>query len=292
MSYAKIPNLYKEQTILMFKECFALEKIHGTSAHIAWSGDEDERTSPPKLTFYSGGEKHDKFVALFDQEKLVQAFQEMGHSGMVVYGEAYGGKQQGMSKTYGADLKFVVFDVLVEGWLSVPSAESVAQKLGLEFVHYVRIPTDLASIDAERDAPSIQARRNGILEDKNREGVVLRPIVEVRLSDGERVICKHKREEERETKTPREVMDPAKLNVLIAAEEIANEWVVPNRLQHVLNKMPGANIEQMRDVINAMVQDVLVEGAGEIVDSKEARAAISKKTAILFKQYLKNSLKE
>ena len=38
MGYAHIDNLYKEQTILMFRECYALEKIHGTSAHISWKG--------------------------------------------------------------------------------------------------------------------------------------------------------------------------------------------------------------------------------------------------------------
>lgn len=30
MSYLHIPNLYKDQTILLLRECFALEKVHGT----------------------------------------------------------------------------------------------------------------------------------------------------------------------------------------------------------------------------------------------------------------------
>lgn len=34
MGYQHIPNLYKEQAILAQSECYALEKIHGTSAHI------------------------------------------------------------------------------------------------------------------------------------------------------------------------------------------------------------------------------------------------------------------
>ena len=29
MSYMEIPNLYKDKTILMFKQCYAMEKIHG-----------------------------------------------------------------------------------------------------------------------------------------------------------------------------------------------------------------------------------------------------------------------
>lgn len=46
---------------------------------------------------------------------------------------------------------------------------------------------------------------------------------------------------------------------------------------------------QMSDtprVIAAMVEDVLREGSGELVDTPEARKAISKATAILFKRHV------
>ena len=150
MGYADIGNLYNTQDILMFRECYAMEKIHGTSAHVRYAPQKD----PTNLVgFSSGGEKHDKFVALFDVEALKKAFQEifggaaeLADSTIVVYGEAYGGKQQSMGHTYGPNLKFIVFDVRVgDVWLNVPNAEDVAKKLGLEFVHYVRIPTDLAA---------------------------------------------------------------------------------------------------------------------------------------------------
>ena len=36
MGYAHIENLYKNQTILLFRRCWALEKVHGTSAHITY----------------------------------------------------------------------------------------------------------------------------------------------------------------------------------------------------------------------------------------------------------------
>lgn len=36
MSYADIENLYKNRRIMLFKECYAMEKIHGTSAHVGW----------------------------------------------------------------------------------------------------------------------------------------------------------------------------------------------------------------------------------------------------------------
>src|SRR3990167_11482310 len=49
MSYMHIENLYKAQDILAFKRCFALEKIHGTSAHVAWRDG--------SVVLSSGGEK-------------------------------------------------------------------------------------------------------------------------------------------------------------------------------------------------------------------------------------------
>ncbi len=131
-----------------------------------------------------------------------------------MHGEAYGGKQQGMSETYGKELKFIVFDVKIgETWLDVINAEDVTKKKGLEFVDYVQIKTDLELIDAERDKPSTQAKRNGVVEDKLREGVVLRPLTECTKSNGKRIIVKHKRDEFKETKTKREV-DPEKLRIL------------------------------------------------------------------------------
>jgi len=263
-----------------------MEKIHGTSAHISWKEG--------KLHFSSGGESHNKFVSLFEEVALVAAFEAMGHPEVVVFGEAYGGNQQGQSWRYGPNSKFIAFEVKVgDSWLSVPSADDVAKKLSLEFVHYVKISTDLAAIDAERDAPSEQARRNGVVGDQPREGVVLRPLVEVTLNDGERVMAKHKRDAERETTKIRKVVDPSQLEVLTKATEIAEEWVTPTRLQHVLDKLPqGIGIEKTGDVIAAMIEDVIREAKGEIVDSKEARKAIGQKSAQLFKALCKESLEK
>jgi len=285
MGYMHINNLYKDQRVLAFKECYALEKIHGTSAHIRWSDG--------KLTFFSGGEKHDKFVELFDQVSLVEAFTVLGCQEVVIYGEAYGGKQQGMSHRYGKSLKFVVFDVQLEKktWLPVPEAAEFVAKLCLEFIHFIKVSTDIASLDEQRDANSEQARRNGIVDDQHREGIVIRPLFEVCTSNGERIMAKHKRDDERETRTSRAVGDPAKLLVLEAADAIANEWVTMTRLEHVLDKLGNdIQIEKMPAVISAMVDDVMREGAGEILDSKPARSAIGKKTAVLFKSRLRLKL--
>lgn len=288
MGYMHIDNLYKNQDILAFKECYALEKIHGTSAHLKYTRRQASDVEKD-ITFFAGGCSHENFLKLFNEDNLRKAFESLGLLEVTVFGEAYGGKLQGMSGTYGKELKFIAFDVKIEdNWLSVPQAEDVCKALGIEFVHYVKISTDLAEIDKQRDAESIQAIRNGIGPGKKREGVVLRPPFEVKKNNGERVLSKHKGEEFAERQNVPTVDDPAKLKVLADAQAIADEWVTMERLRHVLDKLNvGTDITKTGDVVKAMVEDVLREGKGEVIDSKEARSAIGRKTADTFKAYIK-----
>lgn len=291
MGYLHIDNLYKAQEILEFKRCYALEKVHGTSAHIAFKGGQ--------LTFFSGGEKHANFVSIFDVAALDAKFREKftAESDVTVYGEAYGGKCQHMSATYGPVLKFVAFDVKIgESWLSVPNAHGFVADLGLEFVDYALVPTDIAALDAERDKPSTQAVRNGITEPKIREGVVLRPFYEWKDHRGNRIIVKHKRAEFAERGRPKVELDPSRREMVEGTEAIALEWVTPMRLEHVIDHVLAArdNKEiEMRDtplVIAAMVEDVTREAAGEILDNAPARKAIGQRTVELFKKRIQRVL--
>ena len=290
MGYLHINNLYREQDILMFKECYALEKIHGTSAHIKFK-QKPNVINEWDLTFFSGGESHEKFVSLFDQADLIAKITEKGIPAqeITIYGEAYGGKCQGMSETYGKELKFIVFDVKIgDCWLDVPKAESVAKSLGLEFVHYARVTTDLKVLDAERDAFSVQAIRNGCGPDKHREGVVLRPLIELTKNNGDRLICKHKGAAFSETAKPQKVVDPAKAEYWKQAEEIANQWVTLNRLKNVLSHLKEEEIkmENMGKIITLMQEDVQREAEGEIVWNEDVKKMVGRKTVPLFKAYL------
>ena len=279
MGYLHIENLYRPeaQRILEFKRVYALEKIHGTSAHVAWTGHE--------VKFFAGGESYQNFIALFDHDRLRAKFVEMfGENAAIVYGEAYGGKCQGMRKTYGDTLRFVAFDVKVgDHWLDVPKAHAIVESLGLAFVHFDLVSSDLASLDAERDRPSTQAKRNGIATDCISEGIVIRPPFEVTLNNGARLIAKHKRAEFSERKTIPNV-DPTKLQMLENAEAIAEEWVTEMRLTHVLDHLGNPDdLSAIPQIIPAMVEDVCREASGEIRDSKEARKAIGARTVKLFK---------
>lgn len=288
MSYRHIENLYKNQEILMLDECYALEKIHGTSAHITFKLEHGKIN----VIFFAGGSKHETFIEIFNEEQLKEAFKKSELTNLIIYGEAYGGKCQGMSATYGNELKFISFEAKIDKvWLNVLDAHKLIETLGLEFVAYERIKTDLTSIDKERDKPSRQAKRNGIEEEKISEGVVLRPINETRNRRGNRILCKHKRDEFMETRTPRKV-DPEKQKILEKAVEVAEEWVTPMRLNHILDKVENAAIENMGEIIGRMIEDVKREGKGEIVWSKPVEKAIGKVTAILTKKFFQNKLKE
>lgn len=291
MGYLHIDNLYKDSRILQFDECWALEKIHGTSAHIKY-------TKKDGLSFYSGGETHSKFVELFDTEELKLKMASFDQDEIIVYGEAYGGKQQGMKDTYGPELKFVAFDVKMAGnWLDVPNADTLVTRfLKLEFVDYKRINADLSSIDGERDRCSTQAIRNGVGDGKEREGVVLRPIGEVYDNRGNRIITKHKNASFMETKTPR-VVNPDKMIVLAQAQLIADEWVTEERLKHVLDRAQALKneagdtsdmtIEDTGQIVGLMIEDVTREAKGEIVESRSALKMVGARTAKLYHRYLK-----
>jgi hypothetical protein len=313
VSYFHIDNLYKNQDILAFKECYAMEKIHGTSAHIKFKrealdpgcvGREYMGDYPITsqlfeiLSFFSGGENHDRFIALFNTKELISKLGKLFPEGIVevtIFGEAYGGKCQGMSKTYGKDLRFVAFEVKIDNcWLAVPNAADVVEKLGLEFVHYTRIFTVTEVLDAERDADSIQAVRNGMGPGLKREGIVLRPLFEVTKSNGSRVIAKYKGAEFCETASKREV-DPTKRQLLEDAEAIANEWVTTERMGHVIDALVASDdLEPEHDldisltgvIIKCMIDDVVREAGSEIMDTKEARKSIGSRAAKIYKDYI------
>lgn len=295
MGYLHINNLGpKDARILEMREAWALEKVHGTSAHIAWAMKEKEPGNwDCQLTYFSGGASRDVFMSLFKESELRERFVKLGHHKVTIYGEAYGGKMQGMKDVYGPDLKFVAFDVRRvgddeegNGWFEVPVAHAIVEALGLEFVPYKRMSTDVEALNAERDRESDVAIRRGMGPGKIREGIVLRPIHELYDARGNRIICKHKGDAFNErVSTPKIERDPAYAQEMLEGEKVAAEFVTDMRMVHVLDhlKAAGMDIDDIRNtgkVVEAMAEDVLREGDGEIkvteATGKAIRSAASK----------------
>lgn len=286
MGYMKIPNLDKDERVLSFKMVYVMEKIHGTSAHLSYNDNK-----PDELNYFSGGEKHSRFVKLFCNQDLLEKFKSLKiEDKITVFGEAYGGKMQGMKETYGDELRFVVFEVKIgDLWLSPPRAEDVTKKLGLDFVEYHLVPSDLETLDKWRDADSEQAIRNGMGTGHKREGIVIRPPFEVVGNDGRRIIAKYKRDDFRETKSKRRPgVDPVKLE---SARAIAEEWVTLERLGHALDALRSAgrdpkSMEDTGEVLAAMTQDVIDESMGEFEVTTAVKRAIGQEALKLWKQHV------
>jgi hypothetical protein len=278
----------------MFKECWATEKIHGTSAHIAYNGD----PTNPQIFYHPGGAKYDMFLALFNDTHLKSKFTELfGNKPVKIHGEHYGGKIQGMSGTYGTLNKFAVFDFKVgDSWLSFDKVQILSKQFELECVDGAIIPATIEALNAERDKPSTQSIRNAILEPRPREGIVIRPLIELTDNNGKRVITKHKGDAFRETSTPRDIT-PEQLKILTDAEAIADEWVTPMRLNHVLDDLRTntdgfyADVGSTGFVIKAMVADIEKESKGETIITPEAKKVIGKRTSKLFHDTLKGEFK-
>ncbi len=65
MSYLHIENVYKNKDSLdTGHKIYALEKIHGTSAHVKYRDG--------RVTFFSGGSKHENFAVLFDPAEVIE----------------------------------------------------------------------------------------------------------------------------------------------------------------------------------------------------------------------------
>ena len=286
MGYLKITNLYKRPEYLhLFKTVYVLEKIHGTSAHISIDSN--------GVSLFSGGAKHEQFVELFDKDHLFEIYKNssLADKKVVLYGEAYGGKMQGMSKTYGDKLSFIVFEIELtlndgtEVWLEPPEAERWAKEFGQEFVWYTTCENTLENLDKYKNQPSQLSLAKGLGENLA-EGIVTKPLYECYDRRGGRWILKHKIDKFGETKTPREV-DPNKAQEVFRGQAVADEFVTEMRLSHVLDKGSYRSEKDIPALIQAMLDDIRTECGDEIEESKHVIRAVGGKTVALFKERLR-----
>jgi hypothetical protein len=296
MGYMKICHLYKTKEIFKFKEICATEKIHGTSTWVYLKND--------TLHFHCGGETQKTFEPLFDKDfllsELLTIAKENGWQSIKVHGEAYGGKQQAMSKTYGNQLKFIAFDIRVDmdlstdKFLDILDAEVMSKRLGLEFVAYEIGPPTVEFLEEQMMKCSVQAIRNGCGDDKQREGLVLRPVKEGILSDGTRAICKHLNPNFRETTTERSLLGD-KLKIYAENQEVADEWVTENRLNHVVSKFlhdkpDDKKMIEKSDIgklVTRVLEDIKIEAGNEIVWSEAVDKAVRGRSGALINNLMR-----
>ena len=162
------------------------EKIDGTNIRIHWDGHKvefagrtDRAQIPKSLMDYLAN----TFGSMEAEEMFEQKF---GETDVILFGEGYGpGIQKGGA--YRDDVSFILFDVLIGGtWLKRDSVEDIATAFGVDIVPIIFVGNIKKAVDFVKTKPK------STIGTANMEGVVGRPVIEMRDRLGKRVIVKIK----------------------------------------------------------------------------------------------------
>jgi len=122
--------------------------------------------------------------AMFPEDKLAAVFPT---SNVTLFGEGFGLKIQSGGKYIPDGVGFTLFDVLVgDWWLQRPNIEDIAAKLGCGVVPIVGQGTLHDAVAA------IKAGVKSTFGDFQAEGLVLRPLVDLKYRTGEPILAKIK----------------------------------------------------------------------------------------------------
>ena len=162
------------------------EKVDGTNIRImfhggtvTFGGKTDRASIPADLTNNMAASSYaspSRLASVFGDDATV-----------CLYGEGYGTKIQKVGALYSPTQDFVLFDVRVgDLWLSRENVADVGEKIGADVVPSIGRGSLKEAVALVRDGFS---SRWG---DFAAEGIVARPVVELRRRTGERVITKIK----------------------------------------------------------------------------------------------------
>lgn len=183
-----IPGQWRNETVEFLKNNMwhFTEKIDGTNIRVHWDGH--------KVSFGGRTERAQipaKLVAFlndtFAGDEAEQMFeQKFGETEVTLYGEGYGaGIQKG--GLYRPDVSFILFDVLIgDIWLTRDSVEDIASAFGIDVVPF------LGFGDLDDAVAFVKEKPMSRIGTAPMEGIVARPLVEVRDRMGRRVIVKIK----------------------------------------------------------------------------------------------------
>ena len=160
------------------------EKVDGTNIRVCWDGEKIRfagRTDRAQIPTFL----YDKLTTMFLTDKMSKIF---GNTEACLYGEGYGARIQKGGGNYIPDgVSFVLFDVMIDNWwLKRKDVEDIARKLNIAIVPIV------GSGDIKRAINMVYDGFESAWGDFIAEGLVLRPLVELKDRGGRRIITKMK----------------------------------------------------------------------------------------------------
>lgn len=162
------------------------EKIDGTNIRIHWDGHRVEfagRTDRAQIPKPLMDYLTNTFSSMEAEEMFEQKF---GETDVILFGEGYGpGIQKGGA--YRNDVSFILFDVLIgDVWLKRDSVEDIASAFGIDVVPIIFVGNIKKAVDFVKTKPK------STFGTADMEGVVGRPVIEMKDRLGKRVIVKIK----------------------------------------------------------------------------------------------------
>ena len=185
---------YRDETVkyLRFNDWQFTEKIDGTNISVEWDGHavsfhgRTERAQIPKQLL----EYLEKTFLTTEAEELFE--QTYGNKNVILYGEGYGAKIQN-GGNYRSDVSFILFDVLIgDNWQEREWVEKTAKMFGIDVVPVVFVGSLEEGIDY------VMEHHPSTIGTAMMEGIVGRPMVEMRDRLGKRIIVKIKWEDFKE----------------------------------------------------------------------------------------------
>lgn len=181
-------NIYRNETVEFLKniDWEFTEKIDGTNIRIYWDGH--------KVSYYGRTEKAqipsklmNRLIELFGGNINEEMFeQKFGETPVMLIGEGYGAKIQN-GGNYREDNEFILFDVCINGNYQPRSAvKEIANYFNLEIVPTIMIGKLQEGIDYVKTKPKSK------IGTADSEGLVARPVIELRDRCGNRIIVKIK----------------------------------------------------------------------------------------------------
>ena len=182
---------YRNPTIAYLKDNMWLftEKVDGTNIRVHWDGHKVEfggRTDKAQIPGPLLNKLNEMFMTTEAEELFEQTW---GDKDVILFGEGYGPKIQNGGE-YRSDVSFILFDVLVgNNYQEREWVEQTAQMFNIDVVPIVLTGTVQDGIDYVMKHP------RSTMGTAMMEGVVGRPMIELRDRRGERVIVKIKWED-------------------------------------------------------------------------------------------------
>lgn len=162
------------------------EKIDGTNIRIYWDSHKitfGGRTERAQIPSHLLNKLSDMFLNNETEELFEQKF---GDREVILFGEGYGVKIQN-GGAYRSDVGFILFDVMIgDNYQSRESVEDIAKCFNLEIVPIIMYGTIQEAVDFVKTKP------NSTIGTAKMEGLVGRPVIEMRDRCGNRMIVKIK----------------------------------------------------------------------------------------------------